>query len=64
MAFVQDFYVLLVFSVRSNVSVYSLVKFVRSKLCKGKIHPHTLTLLDTSLMAEVFPYVFFVNIPQ
>lgn len=63
-AFVQDFYALLVCCVRSNVSVYSPEKFVRSKLCKGKIHPHTLTLLDTSLKAYVFPCVFFVNILQ
>lgn len=54
-AFVQDLYVVVFFflvcSIRSNVSVYSLVSFVRSKLCKRKrkIHPHTLVPFGTGL---------------
>lgn len=47
-AFVQDLYVVvvvfLVCSIRSNLSVYSLVSFVRSKLCKRK-RKSTLILL-------------------
>lgn len=61
-AFVQDLYVCLFFlvcSIRSNVSVYSLVSFVRSKLCKRKKSPPsyscTLSHILAGLLSLVFP---------